>query len=246
MSYMLLTSRKDTLYPFFLSIDSGIRYANISEPAKGLVLNSAQVKTMTGRDSMTARFLHENSFTFLPQFKLFINANHLPIITDRSVFDSERVKVIPFERHFKPEERDHTLKSEFKKKKVQSAILNWLLDGYKMLVDEGLTLPSSVSAATNDYSYDSDKVGRFVEEMLEKDDDAEVKTAVIYAAYQKWCRRNGVRVESSGNLNNSLRAYARIERRRPRDGGSQTTILYGYRLIELDSGKHDFDGVSQV
>jgi len=188
---------------------AGIRFANISEPAKGLVLNSAQIKTMTGHDSINARFLHENSFDFFPQFKLYINTNHLPIVTDMTVFNSERIKVIPFERKFLPDEQDHTLKAEFKKKKVQSAILNWLVEGYKMLIDEGLTLPTSVSTATDSYSHDSDKVGRFVEEMLESDENSEIKTAIIYAAYQKWCRRNGLHAEGSATLNNALRAVAR-------------------------------------
>ena len=56
---------------------AGIRFANISEPSRGLFLNAAQVKNMTGNDTLNARFLHENSFDFKPQFKLYVNTNYL-------------------------------------------------------------------------------------------------------------------------------------------------------------------------
>ena len=55
---------------------AGARFVNISEPDKKMVLSSALVKTLTGRDKITARFLNENSFEYYPQFKIFINGNH--------------------------------------------------------------------------------------------------------------------------------------------------------------------------
>ena len=106
---------------------AGVRFVNIPEPGKGLVLNSAQVKSMTGNDTINARFLHENSFDFKPQFKLYINTNYLPVINDMTIFTSGRIIIVPFERHFEEAEQDRTLKDEFAKPEGQSAILNWLL-----------------------------------------------------------------------------------------------------------------------
>nr|DAE62239.1 MAG TPA: Superfamily 3 helicase [Caudoviricetes sp.] len=112
---------------------AGIRFANISESSRGLVLNAAQVKSMTGNDSINARYLHENSFDFKPQFKLYINTNYLPVISDMTLFSSGRVVIIPFDRHFEEWEQDKSLKEEFSKPEVQSAILNWLGDGNYLL-----------------------------------------------------------------------------------------------------------------
>lgn len=220
---------------------AGIRFANISEPAKGLVLNSAKIKSMTGRDTLNARFLHENSFDFVPQFKLYINTNHLPIVTDMSVFKSNRVHVIPFERHFEESEQDHSLKREFGKPKNQTAILNWLVEGYRHLVEEGLTQTSAVSSATENYRHDSDKVGKFIEELLEPDVNAEERTSAVYAAYQKWCRRNGYYIESSSSFLNAMRSVVRVEKRRPKSGGGATNMLYGFRLLKPESGRSDGD-----
>ena len=88
---------------------------------------------MTGNDSINARYLHENSFDFKPQFKLYINTNYLPVISDMTLFSSGRVVIIPFDRHFEEWEQDKSLKEEFSKPEVQSAILNWLVDGYYLL-----------------------------------------------------------------------------------------------------------------
>ena len=68
---------------------AGIRFANISEPQRGLLINAAQVKSMTGNDTLNARFLHENSFDFRPQFKLYVNTNYLPVITDMTLFQAD-------------------------------------------------------------------------------------------------------------------------------------------------------------
>lgn len=111
----------------------GKRFANISEPGKGMLLNSSKIKNMTGNDTLNARFLNENSFDFKAQFKLYVNTNYLPIINDMTLFSSNRIIIIPFNRHFEAEEQDRSLKKKFKEPKTQSAILNWLIDGYRLL-----------------------------------------------------------------------------------------------------------------
>ncbi len=58
------------------------------------MLNEAQIKSMTGNDTLNARFLHENSFDFKPQFKLYVNTNYLPAITDMTLFSSGRIVIV--------------------------------------------------------------------------------------------------------------------------------------------------------
>ena len=127
---------------------AGIRFVNIAEPGKSLVLNVALVKNMTGDDTINARFLHENSFDFKPQFKLYNNTNYLPVVYDMNVFASGRVIIIPFERHFAESEQDKGLKREFTKPEVQSAMLNWLIQGYEQLQKHGMRLPQDSTSMT--------------------------------------------------------------------------------------------------
>ena len=221
---------------------AGIRFANISEPSKGLLLNAAQVKSMTGNDTLNARFLHENSFDFRPQFKIFMNTNYLPVITDITLFSSGRIMIIPFERHFEENEQDKTLKPLFQQPENQSAILNWLLEGYRKLESEGLKMPVSVASATERYQHESDKIALFLEEEMETNANAEERTSMVYERYQKWCDANGCYAENMRNFKQALGVYGRIERKRPRIGGEQTTMLVGYRLRFDKTGFTDYKG----
>lgn len=209
---------------------AGRRLANISEPSRGMRLNAAQVKSMTGNDSINARFLHCNSFDFRPQFKLYINTNYLPSVDDMSLFSSNRVRVIPFDRHFEPQEQDPNLKHLFAEEEAKSAILNWLIAGWQLLQKEGLDSPAAVVEATKEYSRDSNKIALFAEEKLIEDRTGEALTAAVYERYKEWCDVNGCMPENSTNFKKSLQAIGTVVRRRPRDGSEKTTLLLGYRL----------------
>lgn len=209
---------------------AGIRFVNISEPGKGIVMDAAKVKIMTGNDTLNARYLHENSFDFQPQFKLYVNTNYLPVINDMTLFTSNRIIIVPFDRHFDEQSQDTTLKRKFTTPQVQSAILNWLLEGNRLLREEGLYLPESVKKATASYQHDSDKMALFAEENLIPDEKGEVLTSALYVRYKGWCQENGYYAEGMKNFKQGLQTFAKVVRKRPKDGGEKTTVLLGYRL----------------
>lgn len=210
---------------------AGVRFVNIAEPGKSLVLNAALVKNMTGNDTLNARFLHENSFDFEPQFKLYINTNYLPVVNDMTVFSSGRVIIIPFERHFDEADQDKGLKREFATPAVQSAILNWLIEGFNQLHQHGLHMPQSVINATRQYQHDSNKIILFIEDCMEEGSDYEERTADVYSKYKLWCMENGQYAESMKNFKQSLSTVMEVKRKRPKSGGEKTTVVIGYRLV---------------
>ena len=183
----------------------GARFVNMSEPDKGLRLNSALVKQMTGGDTMTARFLNQNSFEYRPEYKLFINTNHLPNVGDDSIFASGRVKLIPFERHFSENEQDKGLKDLFKQPKNMSGIFNWFIEGLKLMQIEGLERPQAVRDATAQYRGESNIVGLFVRECLVGFDGSKTSIKDVYAEYDKWCNEYGYGALSNKNLIMELR-----------------------------------------
>lgn len=212
---------------------AGARVVNISEPGKSLVLSAAMVKTMTGNDRINARFLNENSFEFYPQFKLFINTNHLPKITDVTVFSSGRVKVIVFGRHFTEKEQDKSLKRKLGTATDLSGILNWCLDGLRQLRETGLDAPASVLEATAQYQLDSDKVSRFISEAMAPDPREEIRTEDAYKAFQQWCYKNGQQPESFPRFRESISAHVEIKRKRPNGAGrsgNPVSAICGMRL----------------
>lgn len=209
---------------------AGKRFVNISEPSKGLNLDAAKLKAMTGNDSLNARFLNENSFDFKPQFKIYINTNYLPVVTDMTLFTSNRIITIPFERHFDEDEQDKTLKAEFAKPENKSAILNWLIEGFLLQRKEGLAMPFAVQKATESYQNDSDKIRCFAEDCLIPDADGECKTADVYSRYKEWCSDNGYYPEGMRTFKQGLLTFAEIKKKRPNSGGNPTPLLMGYKL----------------
>jgi putative DNA primase/helicase len=168
----------------------GARLVNMAEPEKGLELNIALIKQLTGGDTFTGRFLNENPTEFSPEFKIFINTNHLPRASDDTVFSSGRVKLIPFERHFKPEEQDSNLKKLFRRRENMSGILNWLIEGYRLLKVEGLAEPAKVKAAIEAYRSEADIIGAFLAEHTIGKEDGRVPTSELYALYVDWAKAN--------------------------------------------------------
>lgn len=216
---------------------AGARVVNISEPDKKMILSAALVKTLTGNDKITARFLNENSFEFYPQFKFFINTNHLPKVTDVTVFSSGRVKVVPFERHFTEAEQDRGLKRKLAQADNLSGILNWCLDGLRLAQETGFTPPPAVLAATAQYQRDSDKITRFVEDMMEPDITDEIRTEEAYQAYQAWCVRNGQHPEAMPAFKQSMEAHAEISRKRPNGSGKDANKFWYIRRMKWRVGQ---------
>jgi putative DNA primase/helicase len=219
---------------------AGVRFVNISEPEKKITFNAALVKRMTGNDTLNARFLHENSFDFKPNFKIFINTNYKPSVSDMTLFYSNRLKLIPFKRHFEEHEQDKGLKNFFSEPANLSAIFNWCYEGYRLFRASDLADPAAVVSATKEYQEESDRIGQFVDAWLEEGEAYEVRTSAVYKLYGEWCDKYGYRKENSTNFNNAIQRFFPIQRKRPNDGsGSQTTMLIGCRFLETENGEPD-------
>ena len=219
---------------------AGVRFVNISEPEKKITFNAALVKRMTGNDTLNARFLHENSFDFQPNFKIFINTNYKPSVSDMTLFYSNRLKLIPFKRHFEEHEQDKGLKAFFAEEQSQSAIFNWCYAGYKLFRKQGLDDTTAVTEATKEYQDESDRIGQFVDAWLEEGEAFEERTSAVYNIYGQWCEKYGYRKENSTNFNNAIQRFFPIVRKRPNDGsGSQTTMLVGCRFLKQEQGEED-------
>ena len=178
---------------------AGCRFVNASEPPKRMLFDTALLKSLLGRDSITARHLHQREFTFIPKFKLVMNTNYLPTITDDTVFSSGRINVISFDKHFEPEDQDKQLKNKLRAERELSGILNWCIQGLYMYRQQGFETPQAIRKATESYRADSDKIGNFISECLTKSGD-NCKAKDVYEAYSKWCDENGFGTENKSNF----------------------------------------------
>ncbi len=209
----------------------GCRFLNASEPPKRMMFDVALLKTLLGRDSITARHLHEREFEFIPCFKLFINTNFLPLITDDTLFTSGRINVITFDKHFSETEQDKGLKDRLKKPENLSGIFNWLIEGLKMFRLEGATPPDAVRNSTQEYRSNSDKVGNFISECLEKT-GKNSKASEVYVKYASWCELNGFGTENKSNFFDELKSKNLLRKTGSVKGTTYQNIVANYEIIE--------------
>jgi putative DNA primase/helicase len=226
---------------------AGARFVGISEMEQKLTINASLTKQLTGNGSITARFLHENSFEFHLQAKIFIDTNHLPNVNDQTLFESGRLKIIPFTRHFEDHEQDKTLKTTLSDPENLSGILNWCIEGYRLFKREGLEEPKEVKDATAQYRQDSDRFAQFADAWLEEgyDDDNrpfEVPAKAAYRVYSRWCDEMNYRPDNYKNFRAAMEKLYRVETKRPKTGGEKTPLIFGVQLRKEELGAEDEDG----
>jgi putative DNA primase/helicase len=162
------------------------RFVTSVETEDGRRLAEAKVKQITGGDTISARFLHKEFFSFLPQFKIWIGTNHRPVIrgTDEGIW--RRIRLIPFEVYIPDGKVDEKLVSKLKSE--ASGILNWMLAGLEEYKLGGLMEPKAVIAATDDYRKSEDWLARFLEAETTPATSPEHRTQArdLYNRYKTW------------------------------------------------------------
>ena len=173
----------------------GARFVKIDEPSRGVYFDEGLIKKMTGGDKITARYLYGTPFEYTPGFAVFISANSKPNVSDTSVFESDRVKLIPFNRHFSEKERDTSLKEKLRSDGEKSGILNWLIEGYNLYQTSGLKNTAEMTEQITEYAKDSDEIQRYIDDRLELSESLKNKeTSTLKAVrndYVYWCKYIG-------------------------------------------------------
>lgn len=173
----------------------GARFVKIDEPSRGVFFDEGLIKKMTGGDKITARHLYAPPFEYTPGFAIFISANSKPNVSDTSVFESDRVKLILFNKHFSEEERDTSLKEKLRVDSEKSGILNWLIEGYKLYQNSGLKNTAEMNEQLTEYAKDSDEIQRYIDDRLELSESLKNKESSTLKAvrndYIYWCQYIG-------------------------------------------------------
>lgn len=210
----------------------GKRFVTIAEPSQKMVFNAALLKTLTGGDTISCRYLNENSFEYKPMFKIVVNTNYLPRISDFTLFRSGRIMVIPFEQRFVGAQQNAHLKARLAEPRVRSAILNWMVCGLQHYQRDGIRQSAKMVEALEKYEAVSDNVQRFIPEQLTSKPGNRVAIANLYDVYQSWCGENCVSAEPRTQFKDLLTSHGlRIGRARPSAGGGATSVLFDYAVI---------------
>ena len=143
------TDSKNDRHPTDMAMLQGARMVFAQETERGRAWAESKIKSLTGGDPITARFMRQDFFTFVPKFKLLISGNHMPKLKNVDEAMRRRLYLLPFTQTFKGKDRDthlaETLTHEYE------GILQWIVEGAIAYENEGLKPPLIVQEATNTY-----------------------------------------------------------------------------------------------
>jgi putative DNA primase/helicase len=211
----------------------GRRLLRVKELPEGEDLKENLVKELTGGETITARDLFAGYMDFDPIFVVQMSGNGYPRITGNDDGIWRRMAVVhwpvkvpeaerrPFDEmiaYFKPE---------------YPGILNWLIEGVRIYLREGLVIPEAVKAATQDYRDDMDRTSAFVARCVVRDDDAPpLQSKFLYAAY---CRFT----EDEGGKPMNVTAFGRAMAKKFKKETSGNVFYHGIRLRDVPEPRRD-------
>src|ERR671910_2168096 len=169
----------------------GARFVSAAEVEQGRRLAESKVKQLTGRDTVTARYLFGEPFNFRPEFKLWLSTNNKPVIqgTDDAIWD--RIRLIPFTQRFDGARQDPKLSEKLRGEMV--GVLAWMVEGCLEWQEHGLEEPKTVTDATKQYREEMDTLASFLDEVCVVGPHYRVLAERLYQRYAMWCDNSGER-----------------------------------------------------
>jgi putative DNA primase/helicase len=196
---------------------AGKRFITCAE-VNEFTLNESRLKTMTGRDPLTARFLNQEFFTFIPVGKIWIATNNKPRITGQDDGIWRRIHLIPFLNKFEGATNNKKLKDALIEE--WPGILRWIVQGVTLWLEHGLNPPDSVRVATESYRYESDPLTPFVEQRCVLAANARAQAQALWSEYQQYAQT----IEDWARLSDKA-FYKSLKRRFKYTEGRQTTFI---------------------
>jgi len=199
-----LIDTKGSAHPTDIARLRGVRFAMASETRPDGKFNESRVKTLTGGDVLSARFMGQNFFDFKPTHTLFMAVNHLPEVKSGGDGFWRRLRKIDFRKTIPVERR----KENFASLMVAAegpGILQWMIDGAVRITDRGMSEPESIKIATQSYRHEEDHIAKFLDEKTISADKASVSKIALYQAYRDWCEENGERPITQNQLGREIK-----------------------------------------
>ncbi|QNQ40984.1 DNA primase family protein [Brucella intermedia] len=209
----------------------GRRFLRVKELPEGEDLRENLVKDLTGGEDFTVRDLFQGYFDFKPIFTGHMSGNGYPRITGTDNGIWRRMVVVHWPVTLKKEEQREfeEVVSEFQPE--YPGILNWLIEGVLIFLREGLVIPASVEAKTQEYRDEMDPTSAFCARCIEADERGEVTAKDFYQAYVDF-------TVYQGGKPISLTRFGLIMKKKYRREDGRAVKYHGLRLIEVPKPAH--------
>ncbi len=205
----------------------GARFVVTSESEEGARLREAKLKRITqGMGSIKTARKYENPLEFPETHKLWIDANHAPIV--RGSDDAIWKRLIPIRCNHRVADADIDKELPAKLLHEAEGIVAWAVAGAVRWHREGLGRPEIIEKARALWRESMDILGEFLAQCcVQNDGDGEA--AQLYSRYAWWCEKNGHQPLSATAF--GLRLFDRgFSKERRRQGGKQPWVYLALRL----------------
>jgi P4 family phage/plasmid primase-like protien len=220
-----LMEAKSERHPTELADIYAARLVVTTEVAEGTVWDTAKVKYLTGGDKIKARFMHHDFFSYVPKFKIAIAGNNQPILRHVDEGFRRRFHLIPFT--VKIDSPDKKFMEKLRPEWAQ--ILNWMIEGTRLWMEQGLNPPDAVTKATADYLESQDRIGQFLAARCTVDltnPRYEEPIAALWKAWDEWCKQESESPGKKADLISDLVKRGLVRAK----GTGGVRVLKGIRL----------------
>jgi putative DNA primase/helicase len=215
----------------------GARLVSAIETEDGRRWAESKVKALTGGDPIAARFMRQDFFEFIPQFKLIIAGNHKPSLRSTSEAIRRRFHLVPFNITIPAGERDQDLGDKLRAE--SNGILAWAIQGCLAWQREGLNPPAIVREATDNYMASEDHILQWIQDRCDISQPTLLaQSDKLYADYRAWCERaNEKRILSSREFSPELERRGFVKEKK-----TVSNVFWGIALREQIGGMEGAGG----
>ena len=210
----------------------GARLVVAQETEEGIPWAEARIKSVTGGDPITANYMRQDHFTYVPQFKLFIAGNHKPGLRNVDEAIRARFNLVPFTVTIPPERRDEQLTEKLAAERP--AILQWMVDGCTDWQSTRLRAPEAVRSATGAYFEAEDSIGLWLEECCDIGGYRD-NLKNVFTSWSKWALAAG---EQPG-LKKAFVATMEARSHPIKPGSAGIRWVNGLRLRQVEGGNDE-------
>lgn len=167
-------------------------------------------KRITGEDQISVDVKNKTPYTTKLDMKLVILSNVMPFLGDDVSNNSLLRRFLPVAFNVRPTEQDPTLIERLTAADELPGVLNWMLDGLRLLQERGMRFPAGDTAAlSREIVEESNKVISFLRDECYYTPDVTVTATELYLAYSKWCTETGHKRLSQTSFGKQLVAAGR-------------------------------------
>jgi putative DNA primase/helicase len=143
----------------------------VAQEGRRVNMNESMLKSVCGEDTIDARFMRQEWFSFKPQFLVLLVSNHLPKFMGQEDGLWRKVRLIEFRRKFRGRQQVRGLADTIVSEEA-TGVLAWIVEGAKAWYANGRRLPETavIDDAGEWYRRDSDPLGEFLDTHATKTD----------------------------------------------------------------------------